>query len=46
MGDFRIVLVFAIFTIAPIISESQLGNTRVTMERIWVPFHKKLAQYH
>ena len=31
-GRFRIVLVFAILTITPLISESLLGNTRVTME--------------
>ena len=32
MGRLRIVLVFAIPTIAPLILESLLGNTRVTME--------------
>ena len=30
-GRFRIVLVFAILTIAPLISESLLSNTRVIM---------------
>ena len=45
-SGFRIVLVFAILTIGPLISESLLGNTRVTMETIWAPFHKKLVQYH
>ena len=46
MGGFKILLVFAILTITPLISESLLGNTRVTMESVWVPFHKELAQYH
>ena len=31
-GRLSILLVFAIFTIAPLISESLLGNTLVTME--------------
>ena len=37
-------MVFAIFTITPLISESLLGNTRVTVEifkSAWAPFHKK-----
>ena len=32
MGRFGIVLVFPILTITPLISESLLGNTHVTME--------------
>ena len=39
-GGFGIVLVFAILTIAPVLSESLLGNTRVTMESALAPFHK------
>ena len=31
MGRLRILLVFAILTIAPLISESRPGNTRLTM---------------
>ena len=31
-GRLKIVLVFAILTIAPLISESLIGNTPVTME--------------
>ena len=32
MGRLKIVLVFAVPTIAPLISESLLGNAHVTME--------------
>ena len=44
----KIVLVFAVLTIAPLILESLLGNTPVTMTILqseWAPFHHKLAQY-
>ena len=51
-GQLRIVLIFSILIIAPLIPESLLGNTRVTMallwqsSNVWAPFHKKLAQYN
>ena len=49
-GRLMIVLVFAIITIAPFISESLLGNTRVTMaifqKCLGTPLHKKLAHYN
>ena len=51
-GGLRIVFVFAILTVAPLISEYQLGNTPVTLAVLQkrlgtflVNYHK-LAQYH
>ena len=51
-GRLRIVFVFAILTVAPLISEYQLGNTPVTLVvlqkclgTVLLNYHK-LAQYH
>ena len=44
------VFVFAILTIAPLISESLVGNSPGTMailqKCMGAPFHHKLVQYH
>ena len=49
LAHLRIALVFVILTIAPITSESLLGNTLVLLKSsksVWAPFHEKVAQYH
>ena len=49
MEHLRTALVFAILTISPLISESLLGNTPVTMafsKSVWAPFYHKLAQHN
>ena len=46
IGCLRIVLIFVILTIAPVISESLLGNNCVTvtiLKNVWAPFHKKTS---
>ena len=51
-GRLRIVFVFAILTVAPLISEYQLGNTPVTLVVLQKCLgtvllnYRKLAQYH
>ena len=48
MGRLRIVLVFSIFAIAPLISESLLGKNPATMailQNCLDTFYHKLAQY-
>ena len=44
-----LILVFAFFTIAPLISESLPGKTLLLWQfskNVWAPFYHKLAQYH